>query len=580
MMDSGDLERERGITITSKVTTALYKDHLINVVDSPGHSDFGGEVERILGMVDGAVLLVDATEGPMAQTKFVLSKALALNIKPIVVINKIDRETSRPDAVESDIFDLFASLDASEEQLDFTTVYASAKEGWASLSLDGGRENGTGPLLDKIIELVPPPKVSLENPFSFVVTMLGRDAFLGRIATGKVFSGVARVGDNVHVVSRTGVRKSNARITKIMASRGLKREELQIASAGDIVSLAGISDMSVGDTIAVPPREATPADCANLEIPTIKPLWAPAIDPPTVSITFSVNDSPLAGKDGEVLTSQKLADWLYAEAENNVSIAVEQDDLTDGLEVKGRGELQLGILVETLRREGAELALSPPRVLTKEDEEGNVFEPLEEIHVEVDDAHAGMIIEKLSERQATLIEVKPALGDRTKISFLCPSRGLLGYRQIFTQDTRGTGIMNRIFAEWAPSKAPTTQSSSGRKGLLVSMASGVTSGHALAALEARGTLFVGPREHVYAGMIVGENNRDMDIDVNPVKAKQLTNFRTHQKDETVRLTPPRIFSLEAAISYVTSAELVEVTPNSIRMRKRILDPSQRARKKK
>ncbi|KAI0566474.1 GTP-binding protein TypA [Gracilaria domingensis] len=540
---------------------------------------FGGEVERILGMVDGAVLLVDATEGPMAQTKFVLSKALALNLKPIVVINKIDRETARPDAVESELFDLFASLDASEEQLDFTTVYASAKEGWASLALDKGRENGTAPLLDKIVELVPPPKVSTEDPFSFVVTMLGRDTFLGRIATGKVFSGVARAGDTVHVVDRNGIRKSNARITKIMASRGLKREELQVASAGDIVSLAGISDMSVGDTIAVPPPEATIADCANIEVATIKPLWAPAIDPPTVSMTFSVNDSPLAGKEGEVLTSQKLADWLHSEAENNVSIAVEEDELTDGLEVKGRGELQLGILVETLRREGAELALSPPRVLTKEDKEGNILEPVEEVHIEVDDAHSGMIIEKLSERQATLIEVKPALGNRTRISFLCPSRGLLGYRQIFTQDTRGTGIMNRIFAEWVPRKAPLS-STSGRKGLLISMASGMTSGHALASLEARGTLFIGPRAPVYTGMIIGENSRDMDIDVNPVKAKQLTNFRTHQKDETVRLTPPRIFSLEAAISYVTSSELIEVTPQSIRMRKRILDPSQRTKKKK
>ncbi|CDF35719.1 unnamed protein product [Chondrus crispus] len=559
MMDSGDLERERGITITSKVTTVEYKDYLLNIVDSPGHSDFGGEVERILGMVDSAVLLVDATEGPMAQTKFVLSKALALNLKPIVVLNKIDRPSARPEAVESDLFDLFASLDASEEQLDFTTVYASAKEGWASMDPNSGRDMGMIPLLEKIVDLVPCPKVSLDEPFSFIITMLSRDPFLGRIATGRVCSGIATVGDPVHVVSRDGVRRKNAKITKIMASRGLKRQDIPVASAGDITANA--------------------ADCNNLSIPTIKPLWAPAIDPPTVSITFNVNDSPLSGKEGEVLTTQKLADWLYAEAENNVSIAVEKDAESDGLQVKGRGELQLGILVETLRREGAELALSPPKILTKLDNEGNLVEPVEELHIEVDDDHTGAIIEKLSARQANLIDMKPVLGDRTKLSFLCPSRGLLGYRPIFIQDTRGTGIMNRIFAEWAPRKA--TQSSvSTRKGVLVSMASGMTAGHALAALEARGVLFVGPREPVYTGMIIGEHNRDMDIDVNPVKAKQLTNFRTQSKDENVRLAPHRQYSLETAISYVSEAELVEVTPKSVRMRKQILDPGLRARKLK
>lgn len=530
-------------------------------------------------MVDGAVLLVDATEGPMAQTKFVLSKALALNLNPIVVLNKIDRPSARPEAVESDIFDLFASLDASEEQLDFTTVYASAKEGWASLDLNTGRENGMVPLLDKIIELVPPPKADLDEPFSFIITMLSRDPFLGRIATGRACSGVATIGNTVHVVSRDGVRRKNAKITKVMASRGLKREDIPMASAGDIVSIAGVEDMAVGDTIAFPPLSASAADCNNILIPTIKPLWAPAIDPPTVSITFNVNDSPLAGKEGEVLTNQKLSDWLHAEAENNVSIAVEKDPQSDGLEVKGRGELQLGILVETLRREGAELALSPPKVLTKLDENGDLVEPVEELQIEVDEGHSGAIIEKLSARHANLFEMKPAPGGRTRLSFLCPSRGLLGYRPLFTQDTRGTGIMNRIFAEWAPAKAAAPVAVT-RKGVLVSMASGLTAGHALAALEARGVLFVGPREPVYTGMIIGENSRDMDIDVNPVKAKQLTNFRTQSKDEGIRLSPPRQFSLETAISYVSATELVEVTPKSVRMRKRILDPSERARKAK
>eukprot|EP00177_Eucheuma_denticulatum_P003044 GFKZ01005480.1.p1 GENE.GFKZ01005480.1~~GFKZ01005480.1.p1 ORF type:complete len:698 (+),score=90.24 GFKZ01005480.1:139-2094(+) len=579
VMDSGDLEKERGITITSKVTTVEYGDYLVNVVDSPGHSDFGGEVERILGMVDSAVLLVDATEGPMAQTKFVLSKALALNLKPIVVLNKIDRPTARPEAVESDLFDLFASLDASDEQLDFTTIYASAKEGWSSLSPDGGRQQGMTPLLDKIVELVPPPDASLDQPFSFVITMLSRDPFLGRIATGRVCSGAACVGDTVHVVSRDGVRRRNAKITKIMASRGLKRQEIPAASAGDIVSIAGIEEMAVGDTIAFPPPSVSIADCNNLEVPTISPLWAPAIDPPTVSITFNVNDSPLSGKEGTVLTSQKLSDWLHSEAENNVSITVGEDAASDGLEVKGRGELQLGILVETLRREGAELALSPPRVLTKEDEKGNKLEPVEELHIEVDEDHSGSIIEKLSARGANMIEMKPFPGGRVRISFLCPSRGLLGYRPLFTQDTRGTGIMNRIFAEWAPARKQ-TQAPNVRKGVLVSMASGMTSAHALASLEARGVLFVGPREPVYTGMIIGESSRDVDIDVNPVKSKQLTNFRTQQKDEGIRLIPPRQYGLESAMSYVSTKELVEVTPKSVRMRKRVLDPSERAREAK
>lgn len=530
-------------------------------------------------MVDSAVLLVDATEGPMAQTKFVLSKALALNLKPIVVLNKIDRDTARPEAVESDLFDLFASLDASEEQLDFTTVYASAKDGWASTSPTTGRSQGMNPLLDKIVELVPPPNAPLDEPFSFVITMLSRDPFMGRIATGRVFSGVAKVGDTIHVVSRDGTRRKNSKITKIMASRGLKRQDIPIASAGDIVSLSGIQDMAVGDTIAAPPVTATAADCEDLSVPTIKPLWAPAIDPPTVSITFNVNDSPLAGKDGQVLTNQKLADWLYGEAENNVSISVEKEKSTDGLEVKGRGELQLGIIVETLRREGAELALSSPRVLTQPDGHGNLLEPIEELQIEVDDEHSGVIIEKLSARHANLIEMKPALGGRTRISFLCPSRGLLGYRPIFTQDTRGTGIMNRIFAEWAPvKKTPKTDAAS--KGLLISMASGLTSAHALASLEARGTLFVGPREPVYGGMIIGESSRGQDIDVNPVKGKQLTNIRTQSKDETVRLTPPRLFTLESCISYVTSSDLVEVTPKNVRMRKKILDQNKRGKKGK
>ncbi len=552
----------------------------LNIANATTNS-FGGEVERILGMVDGAVLLVDATEGPMAQTKFVLNKALQRGLRPIVVLNKIDRDTARPDEVENEVFDLFASLDATDEQLDFTTLYSSARDGWASTSLDATPGKSMAPLLDALVDLVPPPPVTLGEPFSFVVTMLGRDPFLGRLVTGRVFSGLARSGDTVHVVSRDGVRRQNARITKVMASRGLQRQEIEFAGAGDIVSLAGISDVAVGDTIAFPGPDVSAADCSNIAATTISPLWAPAIDPPTVSINFTVNDSPLAGRDGEVLTTQKLADWLLAEAENNVSISVEDVASAEGLEVKGRGELQLGILIETLRREGSELAISPPRVLTKIGEDGIVLEPVEELQVEVDDEHSGAIIEKLSARQANLLEMKPAPGGRTRISFLCPSRGLLGYRPIFTQDTRGTGVMNRIFAEWAPMKGGTSlNNTSSRKGVLVSMATGPTAAHALAALEPRGTLFIGPREEVYTGMIIGESNRDMDMDVNPVKGKQLTNIRTQSKDDMVRLSPPKRFPLESAISYVTSEELIEVTPNHVRMRKRILDPNMRARRGK
>lgn len=594
-MDSGDLERERGITITSKVTTVEHNDTLLNIVDSPGHQDFGGEVERILGgrppnsgsdssgmhtggLVDGALLIVDATEGPMAQTKFVLSKALALQLRPIVVLNKIDRPTARPDEVENEVFDLFASLDASDEQLDFTTMYASAKDGWASESLNGPRDQGMKPLLDKIVALVPPPQAELDKPFSMLVTMLSRDPFVGRLVTGRVFSGVAAVGAAVHVVSRDGKRRPNARISKILASRGLKKENLPIASAGDIVSIAGVSDIAVGDTIAVPSESLSQAERDNVSTPTISPLWAPGIDPPTVSITFTVNSSPLQGRDGDVLTSQKLGDRLYKEVENNVSISVTADEKSDGYVVQGRGELQLGILVETMRREGAELSLSPPRVVTKLGENGENLEPVEEVTIEVDEAHSGVVIEKISARQGNLLEVREVAGNRSRITFICPSRGLLGYRPIFTSDTRGTGIMNRVFHEWAPVKK--SNFGVNKKGLLVSMTDGLTSAHALAALEARGVLFVSPREPVYVGMVVGECNRDVDIDVNPVKEKQLTNFRTHQKDEMFRLIPPRLFSLETAMSYITENELVEVTPKKVRIRKTILNPTERNRKRR
>lgn len=578
VMDSDDLEKERGITIMSKVTAVNYKDTLINVVDSPGHGDLGAEVERILGMVDSMVLVVDATEGPMAQTKFVLSKALALKLHPLLVINKVDRESARPEEVESEVFDLFASLDATDEQLDFTTLYASARDGWASDSPTGGRDQGMLPLLDKLVEVVPQPKVAVDDEFAMVVTLLSRDTFKGRLATGRVCAGYAKVGDTVHVVSRDGVRRPNAKITHITASRGMQVQDLEVASAGDIVSLAGIEDVGVSDTIGRPPASVPTEATNNLAMQTIAPIWTPAIDPPTVSIVFRVNDSPLKGKDGNVPTTQKLEEWLSREAENNVSIAISDEPMVDGLEVKGRGELQLGIVVEKMRREGLELAISPPKVLTKEGENGEVLEPVEELMIEVDDDHTGAIIDKLSARHAAFLNMKPVPGGRSRLSFLAPSRSLLGYRPIFTQDTRGTGILNRVFAEWAPAKTETF--ASGRKGVLVSMADGQATAHALASIEARGTLFIGPRDWVYTGMIVGENTRDMDIDLNPVRTKQLTNIRSQSKDETVRLSPPRLFTLESAISYIAADELVEVTPKTLRMRKQILNPSLRQRKAK
>lgn len=577
-MDSGDLEKERGITIMSKVTGFMHRGTLVNIVDSPGHGDLGAEVERVLSMVDSTLLVVDATEGPMAQTKFVLSKALALNHRPIVVINKVDRDTARPDEVESEVFDLFASLDATDEQLDFTTVYASARDGWASMDAVSGRDEGMVPLLDRILDLAPPPDVQATDPFAMVVTLLGRDLYKGRIATGKVCAGAARVGDIVHVVSRDGVRRKNAKITQFMARRGLASELIDVAGAGDIVSLYGVEDIGVGDTIGVPPPGITAADANNLAMQTIAPIWTPAIDPPTVSISFCVNDSPLAGKDGSVLTTQKLSDWLHGEAENNVSISVESGE-RDALEVKGRGELQLGIVIENLRREGCELAVSPPRVLTKFSDDGKIkLEPMEELTVEVDDEHSGVIIEKLSARRADFLGMKPVPGGRVRLSFVAPSRGLLGYRPIFTQDTRGTGVMSRVFAEWAKPRGGII--ASGRKGALVSMADGLTAGHALAALEPRGSLFIGAREPVYTGMLIGESTRDMDLDVNPCKGKQLTNIRTHSKDEAIRLIPPRVFNLETAISYVMNDELVEVTPKFVRLRKQILEPGARQRNSK
>lgn len=580
VMDRNELEKERGITIMSKVTSVTHGEHRINVIDTPGHADLGAEVERVLGLVDGAVLLVDATEGPMAQTKFVLTKALARGIRPLLVLNKVDRDTADPAAVEAAVFDLFASLDASDEQLDFTTLYASAKQGWTAASLDAAGSGDTRPLLDAIVSHVPPPRdADTAAPFAFLAAMLSRDPYLGRIATGRVAAGAVVPGQRVVLVAADGSKRADGRVGKILATRGLATEELPRAVAGDIVSLTGMDAIAVGDTVAVLADDA-PAG----SVPPA--LYSVPIDPPTVSVVFSVNESPLSGKDGTVLTSQKLAARLALEAENNVSISVSPSaGGEEATEVHGRGELQLGILIEQLRREGLEFAVSPPRVLTKTAPKPDypaqtvTLEPWEELSVEVDEAHTGLVLDKLSQRYATVLDTASLPGGRSRLKVLIPARGLLGFRPVFTADTRGSGVLHRSFAHWAELPADALPPSA-RKGVLVSMADGLTSAYSLATLEARGTLFVRPREEVYAGMIIGECSRGADIDVNPVRAKQLTNIRTHAKDEAVRLSPPRAMTLETAIGYVQTDELVEVTPTKVRLRKRILDAATRLRASK
>eukprot|EP00899_Mesostigma_viride_P027535 jgi/Mesvir1/7967/Mv11877-RA.1 len=565
-MDSSAQEQERGITITSKYTSLQWKGVTLNIVDTPGHADFGGEVERVLDMVDGTVLLVDALEGPLAQTKFVLAKALQRNIRPIVVLNKVDRDTvtkERCEQSESDIFDLFASLGATDEQLDFPVLYASARQGWASRTFTKQGES-MAPLLDTILAHVPPPRAPADPsaPFSMLVSMLEKDNFFGRIATGSVRSGSVQVGDQVVVMARDfgapggpATLKEKAKVTKVFTRRAMQRIELPSASAGDIVSIAGLSLASVTDTVASPTVE--------------RPLPSSPIDPPTISMAFSVNSSPLAGREGRQLNGSKIGERLMAEAETNVSIRVEPTPDKDSYIVQGRGELQLGVLLETMRREGFELSVSPPKVLFREGEGGQKLEPVEEVMVEVEDQYTGVVIQGMSDRRAELVNMiaDPHSG-RTRLNFLAPSRGLLGYRSVFNTDTHGTGLMHRAFHAFEPMRGPLDNV---RKGVLVSMASGTSTTYALATLEARGTLFIGPGQEVYEGMIIGEHSRENDLDVNPVKAKQVTNMRSAGAEDIVQLTPPRLIPLEAAIGYVRPDELIEITPKSIRLRKRVLD---------
>ena len=560
-MDSNDLERERGITILAKATSVEWNNHRINIVDTPGHADFGGEVERILSMVDGVVLLVDAAEGPMPQTKFVTSKALALGLRPIVVVNKVDKPDGEPDRALDEVFDLFANLGANDEQLDFPHLYASGRAGWADDSLEGPRKDLSA-LFDLVVKHVPAPKQveKRDEPFTMLATTLGSDPFIGRLLTGRVETGTLKTGDSVKALSRNGDLIENFRVTKIMAFRGLAQQPIDVAEAGDIVSLAGMAKATVADTICAPQvTDAIPAQ---------------PIDPPTITVTFGINDSPLAGRDGKKVQSRVIRERLMKEAEQNVAIRITDTPGGEAFEVAGRGELQMGVLIENMRREGFELSISRPQVLFR-DEGGQKMEPIEEVTIDVDDEYSGAVIEKITgARKGDLVEMKPAGAGKTRIIAHVPSRGLIGYHGEFLTDTRGTGVLNRVFHEWAPFKGPIPGR---RAGVLISMEAGDAVAYALWNLEERGRMFIGPQAKVYTGMIIGEHSRDNDLEVNPLKGKKLTNVRASGSDDAVRLTPHIEFSLEEAIAYIDDDELVEVTPNVIRLRKRFLDPHERKR---
>jgi len=559
-MDSNDLERERGITILAKCTSVVWKDVRINIIDTPGHADFGGEVERILSMVDGVILLVDAAEGPMPQTKFVTSKALALGLRPIVVVNKIDRPDARQDEVLNEIFDLFSALDATDEQLDFPYLYASAKQGWASETptRPEDTENGMAVLFDLIVEKIPEPKIAdprADAPFAMLVTILEADPFLGRILTGRIESGTVRSNSMVKAISRDGTKIENTRISKLLAFRGLERVPVEEAHAGDIVAIAGFSKATVADTLC------------DIEVETAIP--SNPIDPPTLAVTFSINDSPLAGQDGDKVQSRVIRSRLMRESEGNVAIHIRETEDKDAFEVAGRGELQLGVLIETMRREGYELSVSRPRVLFRDDPEtGKRMEPVEEAQIDVDDEYTGIVIEKLTQRKAELRDMRPSGGGKTRVTLHCPSRGLIGYHGEFLTDTRGTGIMNRSFHGYVPYKGVIEGR---RTGVLISNSPGKAVAYALWNLEDRGEMFIEHNTPVYEGMIIGEHTRENDLDVNPIRGKQLTNIRAAGKDDAVKLKNPRLMSLEQAIAYIADDELVEVTPKFIRLRKRYLE---------
>jgi GTP-binding protein len=568
-MDSNDQERERGITILAKATSVLWHgaagETRINIIDTPGHADFGGEVERILGMVDGCLLLVDAEEGVMPQTKFVLGKALKLGLRPIVVLNKVDRPHADPERVLGDAFDLFAAMGASDEQLDFPHIYASGKQGWAIADM-ADEHKDLAPLFDKIVEHVPAPAAEgrVDEPARLLAVLIESDPFLGRLLTGRVESGRFTPTMAIRALSREGIEIERGRVSKILAFRGLKRQPIEEALAGDIVAIAGLAKATVADTLGAMDAEGA--------------LPAQPIDPPTIAITVSVNDSPLAGRDGDKVQSRVIRERLLREAEANVAIKIAETAEKDAFEVAGRGELQLGVLIESMRREGFEVSISRPRVVFQTDPEtGARLEPIEEVVIDVDDDFSGVVIEKLSARKAELKEMGPSGAGKTRISLLAPSRSLIGYQGIFLTDTRGSGVLNRVFSHYEPYKGAIEGR---RNGVLISNSDGETAAYALWNLEDRGVMFVGATEKTYQGMIIGENAKPDDLDVNPMKAKQLTNVRASGKDEAIRLTPPRRLTLEQAIAYIDDDELVEVTPKAIRLRKQTLNPAFRKRRVK
>ena len=561
-MDSNDLERERGITILAKATSVVWKDTRINIVDTPGHADFGGEVERILNMVDGALVLVDAAEGPLPQTKFVVSKALKMGLKPIVVINKVDRADARATQVVNEVFDLFAALDATDEQLDFPILYGSAKEGWMAPALEGPKES-MAPLFDLVLRHVKPPQVE-DGPFRMLGTILEANPYLGRVVTGRITSGTVKPNQNVKVLDREGNVVETGRITKLLAFRGLERSGVEEAEAGDIVAVAGLPSATVSNTICAPEVET--------------PLPAQPIDPPTLAMIFRVNDSPLAGTEGDKVTGRMIRDRLLREAEGNVALRVRESDEKDSMEVAGRGELQLGILIETMRREGFELSVSRPKVLLTEDPTtGEMLEPIEEVVIDLDEEHSGIVVQKMAERKADMMEMRPSGGGRLRLVFHAPTRGLIGYQGELLTDTRGTAIMNRLFHAYAPYKG---QIQGRRNGVLISNERGEAVAYALWNLEDRGPMMIEPGWKVYNGMIVGEHTRGNDLIVNVLKGKKLTNIRTTSKDEAVRLTPPIRMTLEKALAYIEDDELVEVTPKSIRLRKKLLDENDRKKEER
>ncbi len=559
VMDSNELEKERGITILAKATSVVWNDVRINIVDTPGHADFGGEVERILSMVDGAIVLVDAAEGPMPQTKFVVGKALKVGLKPIVAVNKIDRPDARPDAVVDEVFDLFAALDADDEQLDFPILYGSGRDGWMNVSPEGPKDEGLAPLFDLVLSHVPEPTVG-DGPFRMIGTILEANPFLGRIVTGRIHSGSVRPNQTIKVMNRDGTTLEQGRVSKILAFRGIDRQPIDEGRAGDIVAIAGLTKGTVADTFCAP--EVT------------EPLQAQPIDPPTVTMSFIVNDSPLAGTEGDKVTSRVIRDRLMKEAEGNVALRIEEAEDKDSFHVSGRGELQLAVLIETMRREGFELAVSRPRVVMQTADDGTLLEPVEEVVIDVDEEHSGIVVQKMSERKGDMVELRPSGGNRVRLVFHAPTRGLIGYQSELLTDTRGTAVMNRLFHAYQPYRGEI----GGRvNGVLLANEAGEAVAYALFNLEDRGPMVIDSGDKVYAGMIVGIHTRDNDLEVNVLKGKKLTNIRAAGKDEAVKLTPPIRMTLERALAWIQDDELVEVTPQSIRLRKLYLDTHERKR---